>query len=333
LALLSPCGAEGLFGWLRSETMHGGGIPMTARRNRKLSAFTLIELLVVVAIIALLVSILLPSLAKAREQARKAVCASNMHQQALGFSAYSAEFRQVLPMRGAFCYDLKEPENWPWANSHDLVVNKDHRILVSVGALYGKYCGKDLHFYYCPDDIVHNYERPNNGANSFLPDGPVPGGVTNGSYAYAVPVPPSWYPKDDGRGWLNPWLPSPDNTYTLCQRFPPTTKSDGRGWVGDNVPASKGDPYMGSTAYSSALRNMQAVDKIMPYYGKVGALVSDYFLGGSISHKDGYNVLFTDYHARFVTDPDKKIRSFGGGSGVNGASPLCKAWNLLSKRQ
>ena len=58
---------------------------------RKQRAFTLIELLVVVSIIALLVSILLPALSRAREQAKNAVCASNMHQLGILAQTYMAE--------------------------------------------------------------------------------------------------------------------------------------------------------------------------------------------------------------------------------------------------
>lgn len=51
-------------------------------------AFTLIEVLVVVAIIALLISILLPSLSRAKEMSRRAVCASRLHNIGLGVTEY-----------------------------------------------------------------------------------------------------------------------------------------------------------------------------------------------------------------------------------------------------
>jgi len=58
------------------------------------NGFTLIELLVVVSIIALLVSILLPSLAKARESAKNAVCMNNLHQIGIASATYAAESRR-----------------------------------------------------------------------------------------------------------------------------------------------------------------------------------------------------------------------------------------------
>lgn len=67
-------------------------------RSRQLSkAFTLIELLVVVATIAILMAILIPSLASARKQAQTTVCLSNMKQLAIGTNIYTQENNYTLP--------------------------------------------------------------------------------------------------------------------------------------------------------------------------------------------------------------------------------------------
>jgi len=69
---------------------------VSTRKGR--SGFTLIELLVVVAIIALLISILLPSLARARELAKRTACAANMSGIGKGLHTYSNEGNQGMPI-------------------------------------------------------------------------------------------------------------------------------------------------------------------------------------------------------------------------------------------
>ncbi|HSI35449.1 MAG TPA: prepilin-type N-terminal cleavage/methylation domain-containing protein [Tepidisphaeraceae bacterium] len=60
-------------------------------------AFTLVELLVVIGIIALLISILLPSLSKAREQGNRVKCLSNMRQLGLAMQLYTGDNKGAVP--------------------------------------------------------------------------------------------------------------------------------------------------------------------------------------------------------------------------------------------
>jgi prepilin-type N-terminal cleavage/methylation domain-containing protein/prepilin-type processing-associated H-X9-DG protein len=72
-------------------------IKPSLKPSKPYKAFTLIELLVVIAIIAILAAILFPVFARARENARRASCQSNLKQIALGFKQYTQDFDEKYP--------------------------------------------------------------------------------------------------------------------------------------------------------------------------------------------------------------------------------------------
>ena len=122
----------------------------TTRGDR--DGFTLVELLVVIGIIALLISILLPSLSRARESARGVQCANNMRQQGLMMHMYANDQKGWFP-------DSVSDGRWPVGGMASvngaMPATEAERLPLAGGQalLYTQGYAEDVAIFYCPSKV------------------------------------------------------------------------------------------------------------------------------------------------------------------------------------
>lgn len=293
----------------------------SVNRGRKPSkGFTLIEVLVVVAIVALLISILMPSLRAAKEAGRRASCLSNLHQNGLGFSAYSVDFNGLLPLRGHYGYDIKESNPDP---------NDPARptIRVNYGALFGRYIGRSTEPFMCPGYIAAIRENPNwqrLGIHSFLDPAVT---QTFGGYMYAAPVAGVDY----------------DKTTRKLLSYHPSLKQRDPYWP-TGVPKDGGIWHDNYRLWLTSQKGYNLTPSSPNYYQKykppiIQAIQVDQIIGLDDGraiknlHRDGLNALFGDMHAKFVKDDEKRtLTRTSPTSGPNGAAQLYTMWEYFGRR-
>ncbi len=113
-------------------------------------AFTLIEVLVVIGILALLLALLLPSLASARESTRKVVCVSNLHQIGLAIQSYASDNHRRIPFGPTAPPAITAANFYPVTGSPTSLISLMTGDPVGAGLLLRKHLAGQQRALFCP---------------------------------------------------------------------------------------------------------------------------------------------------------------------------------------
>lgn len=121
------------------------------KSNKKQSGFTLIELLVVISIIALLLAVMMPALATAKERAKRLICSTRLHQDSIAIQAYAADYRGRYPTPLNDAY-------WP---ANGVILQGNKAIPAGLSLLMTQGYINSFDFFYCPASPTNYLNKDN----------------------------------------------------------------------------------------------------------------------------------------------------------------------------
>ena len=266
-----------------------------------LSAFTLIELLVVIAIIAILAGMLMPALARAREEARRAACKNNLLNIGEGIIAYTGIFKDFWP-HDSFCYDPDGDGTYLDTGYLWTALFTAVPYTAQLAMLYPSYV-EDPRIFSCPSTedkaFIHRGWRQG-GRRAWFDD---PGDVT---------MPLGWFPYNLGPD-IDALERGAQTSYAYDGLSNPRDTQAGHAMMGDVASLDSKEEWQGTV--SSAVQpelnpdNADGIDdpdedpagdpRVSVMYGDVYTDVpTDY-----ANHQDGFNIVRFDGGAKYYITP------------------------------